>query len=168
MPQIVRGRQVISYPFAIRLLSAAAVAVALAAAPAAAKSDREVMNELGLYGQWAPDCSSPPAANNPYVIRSDIDGRTTSTLVFDRGITFVSSMRDVRTVGADRIRWIQTNPQGLSFEVTVQYAGQRTRSLQSIGSDGTTYVKDGIMKEGGETRWLTRCSTSTEVPKTGK
>jgi hypothetical protein len=142
----------------------------LSAIPAIAddNSTWSAMTSIGLNGTWAPACGAATSPTNPkltfylgangHVLRS-----------FDRGPGAANLNVDVdsaRVVNASTIQarmrnddpnWQDSN--GTVVDVTIEVANNKLHTLQSVGIDGTQWIKDGVMvKSGNPTPVLEKCS----------
>lgn len=135
--------------------------IGLGIAPAAAKSDHELLSELGVYGEWAVKCDVPASNANPYLVFSPpaTDKHATKELrMTDKSFRY--NVHSVKILDPTHVRWVESGEKGVGFDLTNQYEGTRMRGMQSKGTDGKVYVKDGFMTiVGKDTPWLTKCSS---------
>ena len=153
-----------------RILSATALAAALMVSAADAQQPTSqastVMQDFGLTGKWAVDCSQPPSGNNPHVSFTVREGQTRRTT--DAGpslrqgsVVIVDAKRLDRSTIV--VREQSDSPGVPTVDITIIRDDGRTRSLASQRvDDGSFLVKDGIViASGRETPWLSRCAAST-------
>jgi hypothetical protein len=124
------------------------------------------MKRLNLLGTWAPSCSAPPSASNPYLVYLD-DGRGTVGRKLDRGPEYdvlggrIDSARQLApgkvalTVRNADPNWQQYD--GMVFETEVEFSSTHTRTLRSTASDGKVFIADGKLNDGRDIPTLTRC-----------
>src|SRR5262249_15726660 len=72
-------------------------------------------------------------------------------------------IRNVRVVSDSRVRWSYTLG-AVTFEAVIERAGGKYRTLESIGSDGNVYIKNGFMTNfGWGSPWLERFTGSAQA-----
>jgi hypothetical protein len=122
----------------------------------------EELKKFGLLGTWAWDCSRPPDNRNPYTTYdARPDGSATRTLRMQ-----VSGLDGVNRIGAahyinDRRLELSWTQNGITFQIvfTKDERG-RYRSVESVGSDGKTYIRDGrFTNDNSEVTWFTKCNS---------
>jgi hypothetical protein len=129
-------------------------ALLLFPAPAFAETIWDVLQRFGWTGTWAASCQDAPSAKNVWTILTrDPDGVVKRKL--DRGpdgpplISVVDSAQVVTPstmqvrLRNDDANWGAMN--GMFFDVVQTIENDALRALQSKGSDGKDYIKDGIV-----------------------
>ena len=129
-------------------------ALLLFPAPAFAETTWDVLQRFGWTGTWAASCQDAPSAKNVWTILTrDPDGVVKRKL--DRGpdgpplISVVDSAQVV-TPSTMQVRLRNDDPNwgamnGVFFDVVQTIENDALRALQSKGSDGKDYIKDGIV-----------------------
>jgi hypothetical protein len=128
----------------------------LAAAGYARNADSvlSVLEKAGQMGSWAATCSQPPSKNNLYVVfYATTDGKVRRKI--DRGSdgpgldgAVDSAERESATTLRMRTRnddpnWGETN--GRYFDIVVEIADGRVRSLSSVDGNGTKMIEGGVL-----------------------
>jgi len=134
----------------------------LGAAPSLA-GDGDVMQHLGMLGEWAPNCRLPLGPTNGRVVLSLSPGGEVTTLTRTGPRQAAGIIRNVRVVSDSRVRWSHTLG-AVTYEVVIERSGGKYRSIESIGSDGKVYIKNGFMTNfGWGSPWLERCAGSSQT-----
>jgi hypothetical protein len=148
-------------PYAVLLLASAAF---VHAGAAAAQSAGNMLAEYGVLGRWAADCSRGPGAGNAHTIfeRAQNASGAQYRVIFAPGQSTTRSVDRVRAVADNLIAMRFTTQSGdtagLAFDITMQKEPKRYRVVESKGSDGKTYIKDGIVVASGQPNpWQNHC-----------
>jgi hypothetical protein len=118
------------------------------------------LDRFGLLGTWAVDCSQPASASNPHLIY--LQGRALPERILKMGVSREQrfEMRDLRTVGAGRLAYhdLQVGAKR-GYDVILEIAGGRLRSVSSVAADGQVLVRDGrVLATGQTTLSFVRCA----------
>lgn len=149
----------------IALLVAGGTAAPAMAAPSMAKV-RKVIEQAGLMGWSAQDCSRPAGADNAweqfyvdeegYVIDADYVGT-------DGYPMYVVDAR--RRSNGDVWMRLEVNLDEPEMDMTYRFDGQRHRTWTLRTAPGTTVVRAGRwVRETGQSQWYTRCPGSPPQP----
>jgi hypothetical protein len=137
--------------------------------PAAARADQIYDNllQFGMIGSWAIHCDQPISASNPRsVIYPATDGRVYRKLVRGAGnddLYSVVESANVPTTNTLDTSWRNLTGWsgqqfGLLIEMVVAKEGNRTRTIDSRGSDGSHFIQGGIIvKSGVQSVWMEKC-----------
>lgn len=137
---------------------------ALQASPALADSAARTVDNFGLFGTWANDCSAAPSPNNQYVVFS-LTSRGNVELRNDFGPEYAEMVYHI--VDAQRLsyfrvalRQLLTTDYQVALNVVMMKANDRIRMWSSYGADGYTFVENGEVPSanGRETSWMVRCN----------
>jgi len=149
----------------MRGLNAAAAALwLLMSSQAMAETPWEVFVRLGFTGTWTSSCDVPPSLPNMwYVISKGADGNVYR--ISNRGPdlppgTSVIDRAEVLTAATIRIHEVSNDPldKPHSFDVVLEKANGRVRTLESTREDGTVLARDGVnIASGQPTRWIEKC-----------
>jgi len=133
-----------------------ATALLLLSGPAIAGTDSpwSAVVKIGMNGTWSPSCSAPiSATNSRLTYYRGADGRVWRK--YDRGpnttsLNLTIDSAQVITPTTIRVRMRNDDPNwgpenGAVTDVVVEIANNRMRSLNSITSDGTQLIKDGVL-----------------------
>lgn len=162
-----------SFRAALRLCRWLAIGVfayaALQASLALADSAARTVDNFGLFGTWANDCSAAPSPANQYVVFS-LTSRDNVELRNDFGPDYAEMVYQV--VDAKRLsyfrlalRQLLTTDEQVALNVVMMKANDRIRMWSSYGADGNTLVENGEVPSanGRETSWMVRCNMRTGV-----
>jgi hypothetical protein len=142
---------------------ALAVVLLPASGPEAAEPEKEAVRKSGILGTWAVDCSKPSSASNPYQAYAIDKPHPTRTLAMaTESLDGVFDMRKARLLGNNRLAYtdVKRGRPGKHFDVVVEIAGGRLRSLSSVADDGTVIIRDGkFVKSGAPTLVFQRCAS---------
>jgi hypothetical protein len=128
-----------------------------------AQSGANAVEEFGLLGTWAGDCSQSPSPANARATYS-----TTSSgglqLKYESGGDYADStynISDAKQVAPDKLSMHQVligNDQ-VTLDIVLLKDSGRIRIWSSTFPDGTALVEEGILTSftGRETRWMSRC-----------
>jgi hypothetical protein len=139
---------------------------ALLPAVALADPPLPVLREVGQLGRWATvSCEAPAGPQNLHMIFYEA-GKGLVRRRLERGDApaldgAVDSARQLApgrlalTLRNDDPNWGPRN--GMVFETEVEIAGDRARTLSSVGSDGTVFISDGTFQNGSPVPTMIRC-----------
>jgi hypothetical protein len=141
-------------------LAVAAMSLGLLAAPAAADSARDVLEQHGLLGAFAVDCRRPVSPQNHYTyFRALRDGRVQIDLMVgpqQRQYAYVIDRAEAR--GPNELAISMVNPT-LRLDLVYRVENGRLRTMQSVREDGRVIVSGGVLAANQQpTPWLNRCS----------
>ncbi len=137
--------------------------------PAGARADAIYDNlmQFGMVGTWAIHCDQPLSASNPHsVIFPATDGKIYRKLV--RGADkedLYSVVESANVVTATTLDtswrnasgWTGTQA-GLAIEMVIAKEGNRIRTIDSRGSDGSHFIQGGIIVSSGTPAvWMEKC-----------
>ena len=138
------------------------LALVVGPAPAAVASDASEIEAFGILGVWAIDCSQPPSGENANIERSVASaGKVHSLWRFDeKGDGYLAELFDLELRGTDTLAMTNINLRdGNRFRVVLQKRDDRSRSIESTGSDGKKLISDGkFVASGLPTPSFTRCA----------
>jgi hypothetical protein len=128
-------------------------------APAFAETTWDTLQRFGWTGTWAAACKDPPSIRNVWTIVSrDPDGVVKRKL--DRGadgppLMSVVDSAQIVTPSTLQVRLRNDDPNwgkmnGVFFDVVQTMENDELRALQSKGSDGKDYIKDGVVLASGQ------------------
>jgi hypothetical protein len=132
-----------------------------------AESAWDVLDRFGFVGPWAISCRETASPQSSWVtVFRDANGLVRRK--FDRGPdrpTLMSALDSVQIITSTTIKlrirnddpnWGSTN--GTITDVVMVKENSRVRTLESKGSDGKEYIKDGIVTSSGQpSPWLEKC-----------
>jgi hypothetical protein len=139
----------------------------LVSAAASAETTWDTLQRFGWTGSWAASCKDPPNLRNVWVVLTrDPDG--TAKRKLDRGadapaLMGVVDSAQILTPSTLQARLRNDDPNwgamnGVFFDVVQTTENDRLRTLQSKGSDGKDYIKDGTLVSSGQpSAWIYRC-----------
>ena len=111
----------------------------------------QAMRNFGLIGEWAADCSELPSKNNAYThwsARTDTTGELFTD--FGGGVTMSYSVNAAELVGADQILIrLVDDKDHTHLELIIEMRDGRVRTLSSVASDGSAFIKDGKFVSSG-------------------
>jgi len=131
---------------------------------AGAQSPASAIKEFGVLGTWADDCGATASPANQYAIfsltsRGNIELRNDFGPDYDR---MVYRIVDAQRLSHFRLllRQLLTSDDQIALNTVMMKANDRIRVWSSHGSDGSTFVEDGVMPSvnGQETGWMVRCN----------
>lgn len=133
-----------------------ATALLLLSGPAIAATDSPwaAVVKIGMNGTWAPTCSAPTSpANGRLTYYRGADGRVWRK--YDRGpntasLNLAIDSAQVITPTTIRARMRNDDPNwgpqnGAVTDVVIEIANNRMHTINSVTSDGTQLIKDGIL-----------------------
>ena len=139
----------------------------LLSSTAFAESAWDVLDHFGAVGSWAISCKEKASAQNFWMIffrdanglaRRRLErGPALSTLmtVVDSAQIITSTTIKLR-IRNDDSNWGSDN--GTTADVLMVKENSRMRTLESKGSDGKEYIKDGILVSSGRPApWIEKC-----------
>jgi hypothetical protein len=145
----------------ILLLALAAVLGTSGAANA--ETVREVLQEFGMLGTWATDCSRPPAPDNILTIYAPLpNGNVRRTYYSAPGkISNEYELNRVVRISGDQISYHQQGPSD-RIDVVLEKKGNRYHVLSSQDQNGKIFVQDGKFtantpSPGQDSTWQTKC-----------
>ena len=145
----------------ILLLGLAAVLGTTVAANAA--TVREVLQQFGMLGTWATDCSRPPAADNILTVYAPLpNGNVQRTYYSAPGkISNQYELQRADRISEDQISYEQQGPKD-RIDVILEKKGNRYHVLSSQDQNGKFFVQDGKFtantpSPGQDSTWQTKC-----------
>jgi len=135
-------------------------------AAASAETVRQVLQQFGLLGTWATDCSRPPSDDNHHAVYAPLpDGTVQRTYynapgkIYNRYV-----LQRVNRISSDQIFYQQKGSAG-RIDVVLKKAGNRYHVLSSQNENGKIYVQEGKFTSnvsdgsyaGKESPWHTKC-----------
>jgi hypothetical protein len=120
------------------------------------------MQEFGLLGTWAGECSQDPSPTNnhaTYLMTS-----SGAQLKYQSGADYEDSVYDIleaKRVAPDKLslRQVLMSNDRVTLDIVLLKEKDRIRIWSSLFPDGTALVEDGVMTSmtGRETRWMNHC-----------
>jgi hypothetical protein len=137
--------------------------LAVASGSAGADPAGDELRKFGLIGTWAHDCNEPASRGNPYMTfsapRNSIPAREMRT--GDATLDGITQIEGAHAVNDERLEMSWTQG-GIKLRMVIEMAGKRIRAVESSGSDGRTYIRDGkFTASNRDTQWFSRCSNPT-------
>jgi hypothetical protein len=140
-------------------------AALLLAVPALAhcQSASAALQDFGLLGTWAGECSqdASPANNRATYLVTSAGGLQ---LKYQSGADYEDSIydiSDVKRVAPDKLslRQVLKSNDRVTLDIVLLKENDKIRIWSSLFPDGTALVEDGVMTSmtGRDTRWMTRC-----------
>jgi hypothetical protein len=127
------------------------------------QSAATAMEEFGLLGTWAGECSQGPSPTNnhaTYLVTSSGG----LELKYQSGADYedsVYNILDAKRLGSDKLslRQVLTSNDRVTLDIVLLKDNDKVRIWSSLFPDGTALVEEGVMTSmtGRETRWMTRC-----------
>jgi hypothetical protein len=131
--------------------------------PATAETVRQVLQQFGMLGTWATDCSRPPAPDNILSVYASLpNGNVQRTYYNAPGkISNQYELKRVVRISADQISYQQQGPSD-RIDVVLEKKGNRYHVLSSQDQNGKIYVQEGkftanTASPGQESTWQTKC-----------
>jgi len=121
------------------------------------------LKQFGLIGTWAYNCNEPAARSNPHVTFTAPPSGSPVRLLRtgDAALDGITQIDGAHAVDNKRLEMSWTLG-GIKFLTVIEIAGERLRAVESIGSDGSTYIRDGkFIDTNRDTQWFSRCSNAT-------
>jgi hypothetical protein len=124
----------------------------------------DAMQEFGLLGTWAGQCSQEASTTNNHATYL-VTQSGGLQLKYQSGTDDEDSIRydisAVKRLGPDRLslRQVLVGNDRVVLDIVLLKDNGRIRIWSSLFPDGTALVEDGVMTSmtGQETRWMTRC-----------
>jgi hypothetical protein len=132
----------------------------VASGSAGADPAGDELRKFGLIGTWAPDCDQPASRANPYMtFTAPSSGSPARQLrTGDATLDGITQIEGAHTVNSERLEMSFTQG-GIKLRIVIEMAGRRTRTIESIDSDGRSYIRDGkITGNNRDAPWFSRCS----------
>ena len=149
------------------VLAISTAAVLLIPGAAVAETTWETYARFGLTGTWAASCSAPASTTNWRLIymrgaggeavrRAD-RGPDASSLMISVDTALIITANTLKTrMRNDDPNWGPMN--GVAFDTIIVKEDGRIRAIESEGSDGKEYIKDGVVVSSGRpSGWLELC-----------
>jgi hypothetical protein len=140
-----------------------AALLALLPVVARAQSATAAMQDFGLLGTWAGECSQGPSPNNNHATYL-VTAAGGLQLKYQSGADFEESVYDIldaKRVAPDKLslRQVLMSNERVTLDIVLLKEDDKIRIWSSLFPDGTALVEDGVMTSmtGRETRWMTRC-----------
>jgi hypothetical protein len=128
-----------------------------------AQSAAAAMQDFGLLGTWAGECSQSPSPTNNHATYL-VTSAGTLQLKYESGAEFEDSIYDIldaQRVAPDKLSLHQVlkSNDRVILDIVLLKENDKIRIWFSLFPDGTALVEDGVMSSmtGRETRWMTRC-----------
>ena|SRR5262245_4266919 len=140
-------------------------ALAVASGWAGADPASDALNKFGLIGTWAHDCNEPASRSNPYMIftapHSGIATRQLRT--GETALDGIMRIEGAHAVNNERLEMSWTQG-GIKLWMVLVMVGKRIRAVESSGSDGRSYIRDGkFTSNNADTLWFSRCGAPDVV-----
>lgn len=140
-----------------------AALVLLFPAFAHSQSATAAMEEFGLLGTWAGECSQDAGPTNNHATYL-VTSAGAVQLKYKSGADYEDSVYDIldaKRVAPDKLslRQVLTSNDRVTLDIVLLKDNDKIRIWSSLFPDGTALVEDGVMTSatGRETRWMTRC-----------
>jgi hypothetical protein len=140
-----------------------AALLALLPVVAQAQSATAAMQDFGLLGTWAGECSQGASPNNNHATYL-VTAAGGLQLKYQSGADFEESVYDIldaKRVAPDKLslRQVLMSNERVTLDIVLLKEDDKIRIWSSLFPDGTALVEDGVMTSmtGRETRWMTRC-----------
>ena len=121
------------------------------------------MQEFGLLGTWAGECSQGAAPTNNHATYL-VTSAGALQLKYQSGADYEDSVYDIldaKRLAPDKLslRQVLTSNDRVMLDIVLLKENDKIRIWSSLFPDGTALVEDGVMTSmtGRETRWMTRC-----------
>ena len=128
-----------------------------------AQSAAAAMQDFGLLGTWAGECSQGASPNNNHATYL-VTAAGGLQLKYQSGADFEESVYDIldaKRVAPDKLslRQVLMSNERVTLDIVLLKEDDRIRIWSSLFPDGTALVEDGVMTSmtGRETRWMTHC-----------
>jgi len=128
-----------------------------------AQSAAAAMQDFGLLGTWAGECSQGPDPTNnhaTYLVTSSGGLQ----LKYQSGADYEDSVYDIldaKRIAPDKLslRQVLMSNDRVALDIVLLKENDKIRIWSSLFPDGTALVEDGVMTSmtGRETRWMARC-----------
>jgi hypothetical protein len=121
------------------------------------------LQEFGLLGTWAGECSQSPSPTNNHATYL-VTSAGGLQLKYQSGADYEDSVYDIldaKRLGPDTLSLHQVlmSNDKVMLDIVLLKENDKIRIWSSLFPDGTALVEDGVMSSmtGRETRWMTRC-----------
>jgi hypothetical protein len=128
-----------------------------------AQSATAAMQDFGLLGTWAGECSEDPSPTNNHAIYL-VTSAGGLQLKYQSGADFEESVYDIldaKRVAPDKLslRQVLMSNDRVTLDIVLLKENDKIRIWSSLFPDGTALVEEGVMTSmtGRETRWMTHC-----------
>jgi hypothetical protein len=128
-----------------------------------AQSSTTTIQDFGLVGKWAIECSRPPGPANEHSLFA-VTSSGTILVMNDFGPDYdgmVYRVVDAERVGPDKLslRQVLATDDAVVLDIVMLKSNERIRVWSSRTADGNMFVKDGTIASANDhaTRWHTRC-----------
>ena len=128
-----------------------------------AETVRQILQQFGMLGTWATDCSRPPANDNIHTVYAPLpNGNVQRTYYNEPGkISNQYELERVNRISSDQLFYQQKGPSG-RIDVVLKKDGNRYHILSSQNQNGKAYVQEGkftsnTSSPGKESPWQTKC-----------
>ncbi len=145
-----------------RLLLVLALMLATPVA-ASAETVRQVLQQFGMLGTWADDCSQPPSNNNFHTVYVPLpNGNVQRTYYNAPGKIYNQYVLQlVNRISSDQLYYQQAGSEG-RINVILKKDGNKYHVLSSQNENGKIYVQEGkftsnTSNPGKESPWQTKC-----------
>lgn len=125
-----------------------------------AQPAEHVMEDFGLLGSWALDCSKPEARDNVYtVFRRETGGVRRTYHIAPNTVSGDALIKTARRLSEHQIEYDLVTANNERLTVTLMKAGNRIQVWASRNADGKKLVTDGVRADNGSmTSIQTLCS----------
>jgi hypothetical protein len=128
-----------------------------------AQSATAAMQDFGLLGTWAGECSEDPSPTNNHATYL-VTSAGGLQLKYQSGADFEESVYDIldaKRVAPDKLslRQVLMSNDRVTLDIVLLKENDKIRIWSSLFPDGTALVEEGVMTSmtGRETRWMTHC-----------
>jgi hypothetical protein len=127
------------------------------------QSATAAMQDFGLMGTWAGECSQGPSPTNNHATYL-VTPSGSLALKYQSGADYEDSVYNIleaKRLGPDKLslRQVLASNDRVTLDIVLLKENDKVRIWSSLFPDGTALVEDGVMTSmtGRETRWMTRC-----------
>jgi hypothetical protein len=139
---------------------AVATAAVLTDTPGWAASVKEILENYGLLGTFAPDCSQPASSSNPYIVYRVIDAGHVQRDAMTASTTRLHAhiIDSAIGTGPNAMEASGANIDGKPVSIVMRIEGQRFKNMSWV-EDGKTIIADGLQKERNNSPmpWENKC-----------
>ncbi len=132
-------------------------------ATACAHAQSATVQDFGLLGKWAIECSRPPSPANEHALYA-VTSSGVIWVMNDFGPDYdgmVYHVVNAERVGADKLslRQVLASDATVVLDIVMVKDNEKIRVWSSRTADGSTLVRDGTMPSANDqvTRWASRC-----------
>jgi hypothetical protein len=138
---------------------ACAASILLAAPAAQAATVQEVIQNFGLIGVFAVDCSKPASAQNSYVVQRAVDAEHVQRdLMIGPAARQNFYVVDRAEVAKPNEVAISMTSEGRRLNLLLRAEPKRMRTIESAPENGAKLIADGrFVDNGAQTPWLNKC-----------